>query len=282
MRSVTSWFFIIFLLIGVLALETSTQTDSDEASGGVPIPKEEDETTSSILQILLDILPLDVYAAKILSQVHNSTDANSSSKQNETSNPKTTQKTELPHNRPLSDPDVIYGIPDTSIPSSLSPSSSLPPSSPLSQLLNVRDKFNYASMDCGANVLSVNREAKDATSILVHSKDRYMLNPCGVSKRFVVLELCEEIGIQIIGLANYEFFSSMLKGFQVFGTNRYPPLQWSPLGNFTAQNARRLQYFVLPEPMWFKYIRIQFDTHYGDEYYCPLPLHTSHFDTGFE
>ena len=72
----------------------------------------------------------------------------------------------------------------------------------------------------------------------------------------------------------------------MFGTNRYPAQQWTPLGNFSAQNARRLQYpfalssiikslinyiyFVLPAPLWFKYIRIQFDTHYGDEYYCPI------------
>lgn len=27
---------------------------------------------------------------------------------------------------------------------------------------------------------------------------------------------------------------------------------------------------MLPEPSWFKYIRIQFDTYYGDEYYCPI------------
>lgn len=106
-------------------------------------------------------------------------DANATTKKNETSTAaKASQTTEQPNkNRPLSssDPNIIYGIPDTSIPTTLSEASTLPSSSPLSQLTNLRDKFNYASMDCGANVLSVNREAKDATSILVSSKDRCIL-----------------------------------------------------------------------------------------------------------
>jgi hypothetical protein len=51
--------------------------------------------------------------------------------------------------------------------------------------------------------------------------------------------------LEILAIANYEFFSSMLKGFQVFGTNRYPAQQWTPLGNFSAQNVRRLQYQIL-------------------------------------
>lgn len=134
---------------------------------------------------------------------------------------------------------------------------------------DLRDRFNYASMECGASVLSANREARETSSILVTSKDRYLLTPCSANK-WVVVELCEEIGMQILGLVNYEFFSSMFKDFQVFGANKYPTSQWQFLGNFTAQNVRRLQYFVLQEPAWYKYIKIQFLTHHGSEHYCPL------------
>ena len=45
-----------------------------------------------------------------------------------------------------------------------------------------------------------------------------MLNPCS-AKRFVVIELCEEIAIDGLALANYEFFSSMIKGFTVYVHN---------------------------------------------------------------
>eukprot|EP01133_Synstelium_polycarpum_P006165 gene6165-7138_t len=92
------------------------------------------------------------------------------------------------------------------------------------------DKFNYASADCGATVLNSNSEAKD---------------------QWFVFELCEEIGIQIVEMANYEYFSSMFKDFVVMGTNRYPSNSWHFLGNFTGSNVRKPQYFVLKEKSWY-------------------------------
>ncbi len=61
--------------------------------------------------------------------------------------------------------------------------------------------------------------------------------------QFNVFDYCTEI----LAIANYEFFSSMLKDFQVSGTNRYPTQQWTPIGNFTSQNSRRLQYPIFLE-----------------------------------
>lgn len=45
------------------------------------------------------------------------------------------------------------------------------------------NRFNYASFDCGSLILSTNREAKDATNILVTSKDLYMLNQCSAPNK---------------------------------------------------------------------------------------------------
>lgn len=40
------------------------------------------------------------------------------------------------------------------------------------------NRFNHANFDCGSLILATNKEAKDATNILVKSKDQYMLNVC--------------------------------------------------------------------------------------------------------
>ena len=94
-------------------------------------------------------------------------------------------------------------------------------------------KFNYASFDCGAVVTASNEEAKHVTSILSNAKDAYMLNPCS-AKKFVEIELCQDILITSIRLANFEYFSSMLKNFEVFGSSKYPPT-WISLGAFTGK-----------------------------------------------
>ena len=80
------------------------------------------------------------------------------------------------------------------------------------------ESFNYASFDCGALIISSNKESSSSTSILLKNKDQYMLNICSAQK-FVVVELCNEILLNIVKLANYEFFSSMyfllIKGLKI-------------------------------------------------------------------
>ncbi|KAJ3300342.1 hypothetical protein HK104_001760 [Borealophlyctis nickersoniae] len=137
-----------------------------------------------------------------------------------------------------------------------------------------KDKFNYASFDCGALVLAHNPEATSATAILLNNKDQYMLNKCSATK-YVVVEICEDILVDTVMLANYEFFSSMFKDFRVYVSDRYPPKQhgWKLLGNFTARNVRDAQVFKVENPfIWARYLRVEFVSHYGHEYYCPLTL----------
>ncbi len=45
------------------------------------------------------------------------------------------------------------------------------------------------------------------------------MSPCAVNK-WVILELCEEIGITSLEIANFEFFSSTFKDFQLYGSHR--------------------------------------------------------------
>jgi hypothetical protein len=85
----------------------------------------------------------------------------------------------------------------------------------------------------------------------------------------------EDIWIDTLVLANYEFFSSMIRTFRVSVSDRYPVKmeKWKDLGIYEARNSRDIQAFLIENPqIWARYLRIEFLSHYGNEYYCPLSL----------
>ncbi|MBE7180704.1 MAG: hypothetical protein INR71_05775, partial [Terriglobus roseus] len=85
--------------------------------------------------------------------------------------------------------------------------------------------------------------------------------------------------------ANFEFFSSMVRTFRVSVSDRYPPKpgQWIELGTFEARNSRDIQAFLVEGPrVWARYLRVEFVTHYGNEYYCPVSLLRVHGITMME
>ena len=154
-----------------------------------------------------------------------------------------------------------------------------------SQLSKLKHRWNFASLDCAAVVHRTNPEAKFASSILSEKKDRYMLSPCPHSggklkggRQFVIVELCEEIEIDTIVLANYEFFSNMFKKFTVTAAKQLTGREndWTQLGVFRARNVRGQQVFRIPSAprskAFFRYIRIDFLEHFGSEFYCPVSL----------
>ena len=105
------------------------------------------------------------------------------------------------------------------------------------------DRFNYASTDCSARVHTAHRSAKSLSSILSSKKDRYMLSPCAEEKQFVVVELCDDIMIDTVQLANYEFFSGVFKDFSV-SVAKTPPTDdegWTHAGTYRARNVRGVQ-----------------------------------------
>jgi hypothetical protein len=148
-----------------------------------------------------------------------------------------------------------------------------------------KERFNYASFDCAATVLKTNKQAKSATSVLVENKDSYMLNECSASNKFLIVELCDDILVDTVVLANYEFFSSMFRHFRVSVSDRYPVKmeRWKTLATFEARNSRDLQPFLITEPqIWARYLRIEFLSQYGNEFYCPLSLLRVHGTTMME
>jgi len=148
-----------------------------------------------------------------------------------------------------------------------------------------KERFNYASFDCAATVLKTNPQCKSSSSVLVENKDSYMLNECTADNKFLIVELCDDILIDTIVLANFEFFSSMLRTFRVSIADRYPVKadRWKELGIFEARNSREIQAFPVMNPLiWTRYVRIEFLTHYGNEYYCPVSLLRVHGTTMME
>ncbi|KAL1659297.1 UNC-like C-terminal-domain-containing protein [Schizophyllum commune] len=139
------------------------------------------------------------------------------------------------------------------------------------------DRFNYASSDCSARVHASHKGAKSAHSILSSKRDRYMLSPCDTkTPQFVVVELCEDIRIDTVQLANFEFFSGVFKDFTVSVAKRYTTdeSEWTVAGTYQAKNVRGVQSFHPPTSLrdFYRYIRIDFHSHYGNEYYCPVSL----------
>lgn len=148
-----------------------------------------------------------------------------------------------------------------------------------------KERYNYASFDCAASVRKHNPEGMSASAVLGENKDSYMLNVCSAENKFLILELCNDISIDTIVLGNFEFFSSIFRTFRVSVSDKYPVKmdKWRPLGTFEARNTREIQAFLVENPViWARYVRIEFLTHYGSEYYCPVSLVRVHGKTMME
>ncbi|CAH6720201.1 hypothetical protein CLIB1444_03S06656 [[Candida] jaroonii] len=138
---------------------------------------------------------------------------------------------------------------------------------------NSENRFNYASIDCAAKIISTNDGAKEAKSVLKDDKDSYLINKCSSPEKFVIIELCQDILIDLVEIGNFEFFSSNFKRIKISVNERYEDKNWKSLGEFEATNSRDLQKFKISNPIiWAKYLRIDILDHYGNEFYCPISL----------
>lgn len=133
-------------------------------------------------------------------------------------------------------------------------------------------EYNYASSAKGAKVLAFNKEAKGASNILDKDNDKYLRNPCSAEEKYVVIELSEETLVDSFEIVNFEHYSSNLKDFELLSSLVYPTDSWVKLGNFTAQNMKHAQRFILPEPKWARYLKLSLLSHYGSEFYCTLSI----------
>ncbi|XP_074556942.1 SUN domain-containing protein 3 [Curcuma longa] len=133
-------------------------------------------------------------------------------------------------------------------------------------------EYNYASASKSAKILAHNKEAKGASNILDKDQDKYLRNPCSAEEKYVVIELSEETLVDTIEIANFEHYSSNLKDLELLSSLVYPTDSWDKLGNFTVANVKHAQRFSLPEPKWARYLKINFLSHYGSEFYCTVSV----------
>jgi hypothetical protein len=139
-----------------------------------------------------------------------------------------------------------------------------------------KDRFNYASFDCAATIIKTNKEAKGAHNILIENKDSYMLNKCDAPNKFVIIELCQDILVDTVVIGSFEFFSSMFKDIRISVSDRFPPSrddEWKVLGEFQGKSIRDFQSFHIKNPfIWARYLRLEFLSHWGQEFYCPVSI----------
>lgn len=141
-------------------------------------------------------------------------------------------------------------------------------------------RYNYASPDCSARIQSASPQSQHASSVLHKSKDRYMLTPCSAKEHWVIIELCDDIRIEAIEIGMFEFFSGIVKEVKLSiggGDDDGREDQdedksaWQEVGRFIGKSVRGTQTFTLDQPTSFqRFIRLDFPSHYGSEYYCPI------------
>ncbi|XP_022708911.1 SUN domain-containing ossification factor-like isoform X3 [Varroa jacobsoni] len=139
-----------------------------------------------------------------------------------------------------------------------------------------RGRRNYASVECGAKLLSANPGAESASKILLESKDEYMLNPCNSLQKegmWFTVELCESIHPTHLELANFELYSSTGKAFVVYMGDPDESRDWTRIGKFEMAQLKTVQSFPLDAPGFGKAIKVEFQSIYeNNQYYCPLSL----------
>lgn len=115
-----------------------------------------------------------------------------------------------------------------------------PPQPPLPAQGKKANRYNYASPDCSARVISSSPSTQHASSLLHKSKDRYMLTPCRASEHYVVVELCDEIRISAIEVAVWEFFSGVVRSVRL-SVGGEETEDWKPVGEWIGKNVRGVQ-----------------------------------------
>ncbi|TPP65472.1 SUN domain-containing ossification factor [Fasciola gigantica] len=130
---------------------------------------------------------------------------------------------------------------------------------------------NVASVACGAKLLESSPAMKNAEAVLNSNNDEYMNVPCSSEKWFVI-EVCEPVQLRMIELANYELFSSRVKSFNVFVSDRFPAKSWELVGRFVARDIKGLQNFHVSGDKLIKYVKFELLEQYGSEHYCPLTM----------
>jgi hypothetical protein len=130
-------------------------------------------------------------------------------------------------------------------------------------------RINFASGLAGATIAASNPEMTGAKGLLLPDADAYALSRCD-AKKFVVIQLPEDVAIDEVLLTNEERYSSAVHQFRLTGSLKYPTTEWVVLGNFSAANVLGEQRFIISSKAFVRYLKMTWLSHFGTEFYCTL------------
>ena len=135
------------------------------------------------------------------------------------------------------------------------------------------EMYNYAASFNGAKVVASDKDSKHASAALKEDKDVYYISPCA-SEKFLTVELSEEVTVTSLVLGNFEFHSSRVKDFEVWGTDGHHAIEegWKRLMTGRADNTQNYQKFAVPSPAWVRYVQIRMTGHHDQQHFCTLSL----------
>lgn len=128
-------------------------------------------------------------------------------------------------------------------------------------------RTNFASSSLGASIMAANPEMTGPKSLLVGDVDAYALSRCD-AKKFVVIQLSEDVLVDELVISNEERYSSAVRELRATGSQKYPATEWVVLGNFTAENRLGEQKFPVASKTFVRFLKLTWLSHYGAEFYC--------------
>ncbi|KAL6933574.1 hypothetical protein ACO0R3_001346 [Hanseniaspora guilliermondii] len=139
---------------------------------------------------------------------------------------------------------------------------------------SLQDKFNFASIDCMANVIdkSITTNAKHVNNLLINDLDKSLLFKFKQGSYFII-ELCEFIKITSFEIGNLEPYSNNFNDFNIYGKKSLDEEDWTHIGSFKYDQFNKLQFFCIPmkNRTWLKYLKIEIlSVHDSDYYYTPI------------
>lgn len=128
-------------------------------------------------------------------------------------------------------------------------------------------RYDFAEIETGAAVMGASEGLKGAKHFLQNRLDKYLLVQCQANEKWVELSLSEDIYMDAFSVRSLENYASRFKDVAVYGARTYPATSWELIGKFTLQPTEPVQYFKV-KSAWVRFLRVVFESHYGDEYYC--------------
>jgi Sad1 / UNC-like C-terminal len=144
---------------------------------------------------------------------------------------------------------------------------------------------DYASKSAGALVLDSSPNFQGASNLLQKDRDKYAIVPCDEAVKYVIIGLSEDILVKQFAISNYERYSSHMKDVRLYGSTSTTAIRntnkWIDLGTFTTNTNKShdTQNFFLVEPTWARYLKVEFLSHHGDEFYCTVSQISVHGST---